>query len=379
MGLALIKDIFNFLMIAGIILSVFIIVSTLLSKRGKHISVIYLMLVVFFLTLNNLQIVLIDGGYIEVNFFVRKLLIPWYLLIFPSFYAFLMYYLKIEEKIYSFIPVTIGIFTFEIIFRIVLAANFLYDKNNYIVAKYSQIEEIINASFAIFLYIKAFLLLFRYSNLYQFILSYDNIKWLKIFMCLGSVVILLWVTAIVCNLDKVINPVIYIYYPMRLSCSIILYWIGYQGFFNYNILTQRIQLREAIASEVTNTTLLTKKERIDGVEMKEDTFLIIKNHIQRNNRFLDPVFSLEILAAEVKMSVTKVSNCINQNSQYNFSDYVNQLRVAKAKKYLTASQYNDYSIEAIGYECGFNSKSTFYLAFKKFTTTTPTEFRKRNA
>jgi AraC-like DNA-binding protein len=377
MNLEIIKDIFNFLMIAGIILGIFFIVSTSLSRRGKHISVIYLTLVVLFLTLNNLQIVLVDGGYVSTNFFVRKLLIPWYLLIFPSFYAFLMYYLKIEKKIYSFVPVTIVIFAIEMIFRIGLGLNFYNENNNYIVAKYSQIEEIVNASFSIFLYIKAFLLLFRYSNLYQYVLSYDNIKWLKIFMCLGSLVILLWVTAIVCNLGKVINPVIYIYYPMRLSCSIILYWIGYQGFFNYNIMTQRIQLRKAIAEQVKEVVEV-KSEIPNIIENKEESFLLVKKHIENNNRYLDSEFSLEILASEIKMSTTKVSNIINQNSQFNFSDYINQLRIEKAKTLLIVPKYADYNIEAIGYECGFNSKSTFYLAFKKFTTITPTEFRKQN-
>jgi AraC-like DNA-binding protein len=377
MNLEIIKDIFNFLMIAGIILGIFFIVSTSLSRRGKHISVIYLTLVVLFLTLNNLQIVLVDGGYVSTNFFVRKLLIPWYLLIFPSFYAFLMYYLKIEKKIYSFVPVTIVIFAIEMIFRIGLGLNFYNENNNYIVAKYSQIEEIVNASFSIFLYIKAFLLLFRYSNLYQYVLSYDNIKWLKIFMCLGSLVILLWVTAIVCNLGKVINPVIYIYYPMRLSCSIILYWIGYQGFFNYNIMTQRIQLRKAIAEQVKEVVEV-KSEIPNIIENKEESFLLVKKHIENNNRYLDSEFSLEVLASEIKMSTTKVSNIINQNSQFNFSDYINQLRIEKAKTLLIVPKYADYNIEAIGYECGFNSKSTFYLAFKKFTTITPTEFRKQN-
>lgn len=377
MSLTLAKDIFNFLMISGIILGITFIVTTLLSKRGKHKSVLFLVLVVLFLTLNNIQIVVIDLFRDYFNFFERNLLIPWYLLIFPSFYVFLIHYLKIEQKTYSFIPITLAIFIFEIIVRVVLFPTYYNLNNSYLVAKYAQIEEIINASFSIFLFVKAFLLLFRYSNLYEFVLSYDNVKWLKKFMSLGSFVVLFWVTAIVINLDKVINPLIYIYYPMRISSSYILYWIGYQGFFNYKILTQRIELRKDIEQELV---LNIEKEPIKTFlsDTKEEQFLIIKNHIENNNRFLDPNFSLEILASELKMSNTKVSNSINQNSQYNFSDYVNKLRVEKAQKYLIKPEYFDYNIESIGYECGFNSKSTFYLAFKKFTNTTPTEFRKQN-
>jgi AraC-like DNA-binding protein len=379
MNLEILRTVFNFLMIAGIILGVSFIISTSFSQRAKHKSVVYLILVILFLTLNNIQIVLVESGLFEVNFYLRKLLIPWYLLILPSFYTFLTYYLKIEQKIYSFVPLTIGLFLTEMVVRVGFIPFYFNDDNNYIVAKYSQIEEIVNAIFAVFLYAKAFLLLFRYANLYQYVLSYDNVRWLKIFMALGSLVILLWLTAIISNLGEVLNPEIYIYYPMRLSCSIILYWIGYQGFFNYKILTQRIQIREDIASEVQENSEIPKTEIYIEMETKEDPFLMIRNHIEKNNRYLDSRFSLEILASETKMSTTKVSNIINNNSNFNFSDYINALRIEKAKTILVEPKYNDYNIEAIGFECGFNSKSTFYTSFKKFTNITPLEFKKKNS
>ena len=377
MDLQIARQIFNFLMIAGIILGISFVLTTSFSKRGRHKSVIYLVLVILFLTLNNIQIVLVESGFFEVNFYLRKLLIPWYLLIFPSFYTFLTHYLKIEQKIYSFVPITFGLFLIEIGFRIGFIPFYFNDENNFTVAKYSQIEEIVNAFFAIFLYAKAFLLLFRYANLYQYVLSYDNVRWLKIFMALGSLVILLWLTAIISNISEVLNPEIYIYYPMRLSCSIILYWIGYQGFFNYNILTQRIQLRKDIASENELIIKVPKTEIIIETESKENQFLVIQNHIENHNRYLDSAFSLEVLATETKMSVSKVSSIINNHSEFNFSDYINQFRIEKAKKLLLEPKYKDYNIEAIGFECGFNSKSAFYAAFKKFTNLTPTEFKKK--
>ena len=300
------------------------------------------------------------------------------MLIFPSFYTFLTYYLQIEQKIYSFVPATIGLFLVEIAIRIGFIPYYFNDNNNFIVAKYSQIEEIINALFAIFLYTKAFLLLFRYANLYQDVLKYDNLRWLKIFIGMGCLVLLLWVTAIVTNISEVLNPLIYIYYPMRLSCSIILYWIGYQGFFNYNILTQRIQLHKDLESEKDVITI-SKNETIIEPESKENQLLVIQNHIENNKRYLDSTFSLEVLASEIKMSTTKVSNIINNQSEFNFSDYINQFRINKSKTLLLEPKYNDYNIEAIGFECGFNSKSAFYTAFKKFTNLTPSEFKKQNS
>ncbi len=387
----MIKDIFNFLMIAGIILGSFFIVATSLSKKGKDKSIVYLNLVVLFLTINNLQICLVDNIYIEVNFFVRKLLFPWYLLIVPSFYTFLMYYLKVEKKIFSFVFMSISLFVIEILFRIAFFPLYYHDDNNYIVAKYSQIEEIVNAIYAMFLFIKAFILLFRYSRFYQYVLSFDNLKWLKNLMFIGSVVLLMWVCAIVLNLDKVVNPDIYIYYPMRLSCSILLYWIGYQGFFNYSMMSERIHIRNAIINTEPKSNQIAPnnfKNENQGAKLnstsfvekeeQDDKFILIKNHIEQNQRYLDPLFSLEILAAEKGMSVNKLSQIINQSTNFNFSDYINHFRVEEAKQFLISPEYSDYNIVSIGLECGFNSKSAFYAAFKKFTQMTPSEYKKKN-
>ena len=299
------------------------------------------------------------------------------MLILPSFYTFLMYYLQVQHKIYSFVRVSVVLFLIEIFIRIWLSINYFNATNSYLVAKYSQIEEIINAGYTIYLFILAFLLLFNYSKLYQYILSFDNIKWLKNFMFLGGFVLVLWVVAIILNLDKVINPQLYIYYPMRLSCTILLYWIGYQGFFNYLILTERIKLRNK-TSENENEVVAIFEKKIDSKNQNEQDhkrFLLIKNHIENTKRYLDPLFSLENLSDETEISVNKLSQIINQKTGYNFSDYINQFRVDKAKKYLMSNKFSEYTIVAIGLECGFNSKSAFYSAFKKFTDCTPTEYK----
>ena len=75
------------------------------------------------------------------------------------------------------------------------------------------------------------------------------------------------------------------------------------------------------------------------------------------------------------MSLSHASKLINTFSDYNFSDYINSLRIEQAKKLLSDDSFDQYTIVAIGLESGFNSKSTFYTAFKKFTSQTPSEFR----
>jgi len=67
---------------------------------------------------------------------------------------------------------------------------------------------------------------------------------------------------------------------------------------------------------------------------------------------------------------------MNAHAGSNFPDYINKYRVKEAKKLLGDNNFSAYTIVAIGLECGFNSKSTFYYAFKKFTGLTPTAYRK---
>lgn len=366
------KNIFDFLMISGVLLGIIFIVATQFSKNGRDKSIVYLNLVVLFIMLNNLQALSLETIFSNANFFIQRLQIPWYVLIFPSFYTFLIYYLKIEKKISSFVYVSISLFVIEIAIRIALVPNFFNEKENFFIAKYAQVEEIINASYSVFLFIKAVVILFNYSELYEQVLAFDNVKWLKNFMFFGSMVILMWICAILLNLDKVLNPQVFIYYPLRLSSTALLYWISYQGFYNYSLMLERIELRKEIAAEPTNIIVSSNTKESD-----EEKFLMIKNYIKKNKRFLDPSFSLERLSSEMGISTSKLSHLINQESGYNFSDYINFLRVEKAKKFLIKSDYSSYTIVAIGLECGFNSKSTFYTAFKKFTNVTPSEFKEQ--
>jgi AraC-like DNA-binding protein len=75
------------------------------------------------------------------------------------------------------------------------------------------------------------------------------------------------------------------------------------------------------------------------------------------------------------MTKSYFSKLVKSHSSYKFSDFINSVRVEQAKKLLSDNEFSQYTIVAIGLECGFNSKSTFYSAFKKFTSETPTTYR----
>ena len=367
------KNIFNFVMIAGVIQGFIFLIYTTFSKRGRDKTMVYLNLLVLFLTLNNIQIPVIDTFFANANYFIHALHIPFYLLTLPAFYAFLVHYLKIEYKISDFFAFGLGLFAVECIVRLVFYINYYSVHESLVIAQYAQIEEIFNATFCLFLFTKAALLVFNKQKMYTFVLSFDKIRWIKTFVILGASVLLFWIFAIALNVKNVINPKIYIYYPLRLSSSVLLYWIGYQGFRRYTTMSDRMEIMHEINKETEAKPNLTK-DKI--AEIAFEKLSEIDDYINKTGCYLNPDLTIKKLALDLSISESYLSRIIKQGASSNFSDYINRFRIEKSKEFLKLKKYDSYTVESIGMECGFNTKSTFYSAFKKFTSVTPLEFRK---
>lgn len=68
---------------------------------------------------------------------------------------------------------------------------------------------------------------------------------------------------------------------------------------------------------------------------------------------------------------------INEYEGKNFSEFVNQYRIAKAKALLADPGYGKEKIASIAYDCGFGNVTSFNLAFKAATQLTPTQYREQ--
>ena len=85
--------------------------------------------------------------------------------------------------------------------------------------------------------------------------------------------------------------------------------------------------------------------------------------------------TLQDLANKLDTPTYQVSMAMNEGLKKNFYDLVNGYRVEEAKRLLLDSKNRNYTILSVGFEAGFNSKTTFNTVFKKFTGHTPTDFR----
>ncbi|WP_394390800.1 helix-turn-helix domain-containing protein [Shewanella woodyi] len=81
------------------------------------------------------------------------------------------------------------------------------------------------------------------------------------------------------------------------------------------------------------------------------------------------------LASQLKLSTHHLSQIINQQTQGNYFDLINQYRIKDAQHLLINT---NMSIIDIAYEVGYNSKSSFYTEFKRRTQMTPNQFKKSN-
>jgi len=101
----------------------------------------------------------------------------------------------------------------------------------------------------------------------------------------------------------------------------------------------------------------------------------MRKAFQENEVYLDPEFKLKNLATLIDTNPHDLSQVINRSLNKNFSQVINEYRIEKAQVLI---QENDqFTLEAIGNDCGYKSKSTFYTAFKKITGKTPAQFKKQ--
>lgn len=98
--------------------------------------------------------------------------------------------------------------------------------------------------------------------------------------------------------------------------------------------------------------------------------------VEQEKPYQAPDLTLAQLAEQVSIPNHYLSQVINEKLHCNFLDFINGHRVKAAQEMLRDEKYSHYTIVAIAFESGFNSKSTFYSAFKKVTKQTPSAYRK---
>ncbi len=112
-----------------------------------------------------------------------------------------------------------------------------------------------------------------------------------------------------------------------------------------------------------------------GKEQEAAAGLIKKLEAVMNERQLYKQQNLKMaeVASAMRISPHQLSRLVNEHLNKSFSQLISEYRVAETCRLLRAEP--NYTLEAIGYDAGFSSKSTFFTTFKKVMGKTPAQYK----
>lgn len=111
------------------------------------------------------------------------------------------------------------------------------------------------------------------------------------------------------------------------------------------------------------------------IEEKEMILTAIVNQMKNEKYFIKSTSSLSGLAKSIGESSHHVSQVINEKLNQSFFEMLASYRVEEAKDILKTDLGKKLTIEEVAERVGYNSKSAFNTAFKKFTSQTPSAYR----
>lgn len=102
----------------------------------------------------------------------------------------------------------------------------------------------------------------------------------------------------------------------------------------------------------------------------------LQHAIEVEQVYLDPELNLQTLSRHLMVSPKQLSAYINKKYHQGFFTFVNSLRIHSFKQFCVDPQTAHYYIIEKDFDSGFNSKASFYRAFRKFESQNPSNWIK---
>lgn len=98
----------------------------------------------------------------------------------------------------------------------------------------------------------------------------------------------------------------------------------------------------------------------------------IRKYVEKH--YMRPDLSLEMVASEVSLSRSYVGKLFKAYCQISFNDYLNEVRLTKARELLVSS---DMPVQLVSEQVGVYNTTYFYTLFKKYYKMSPAQFRQQ--
>lgn len=167
---------------------------------------------------------------------------------------------------------------------------------------------------------------------------------------------------------------------MEVMCLVGMLIYRFDRIITHNIITQQSLLySNSIIEDYKQGLLIEKKKKNkpSNINEKEELeMLMLKLNGVMSVKELYKIKNLTIQSVSELLGVSShlLSRCINQTNETNFNDYINKQRIIESIKLLEDKKFAYLTMEDIGDEVGFSTKSNFYSSFKKFTNKSPKQY-----
>ncbi len=191
-----------------------------------------------------------------------------------------------------------------------------------------------------------------------------ELKWARAFLIFNIVGSILYMLQYYLIQENLYARIFFILFDLTT-----IYWLSYYG------IKQRHTLSLITKKEMFSMTENNSFENELNSNKYKNVIKEIDNYMMTSLSYLHKELSVFDLAKALKIHPRKISTAINKEKNENFNTYVNKFRIKRAEMLLKDEETENLSIEGIGNEVGFHSKSAFYSAFKKITGTTPSKYK----
>lgn len=128
--------------------------------------------------------------------------------------------------------------------------------------------------------------------------------------------------------------------------------------------------------------ILSESRELEPISIDHKAYPYNKEETDRLNKVYQYTLSnynrelpLEEIAAIANLSVTSFCRYFKMMTKKTFHDFLIELRISHARRLLMDD--NNFTIENICFDSGFNNRSNFFRHFKRITGITPLEFKRK--
>lgn len=169
--------------------------------------------------------------------------------------------------------------------------------------------------------------------------------------------------------DLSFDPKIFIY----IGLTLISFAFSFYGYRQASIFHYPISAKNPVSVSSSRPTAQYLKSGLSHAELQK-LAKSISEAMENKQLYLNPEITLSEVSQQLQVPKHHLTQALNSVIHKNFYQFINEYRVKEVITRLEKQDIQRYTLLAIAFDSGFNSKSTFNSVFKRITGQTPSAY-----